>query len=405
MHIKIITVYLVSLLVAGCSDSNPFAAPPPASPPEAPSDLNTRADSYDKIVLNWVDNGVHETTFHIERSDDGVTYTHIADVPGDTEEYLDSGLSIGNYVYRVNASNDEGYSDYSNTSPVRLWHVDACLETPANGTADLSGHFFEMPISGLNYVTPNQTSFTGANGNFFFGTDSYTQFYLGYTPIGTVLNAPLVRYSDLARSLGARDYRDPIALNLLRLLQTLDTDNDPFNGIQLPCEISTLPYRKLDFTLGEQAFADQTGMAELINWKPMVSTLAAKQRFDQMLKSYYAGTYSLGTIFYIDGYIPVEVQLTMLIDAQGNMVMEGLEDATVSDFSYETGEIDFKYLDFETLLAYFILKDIYGLNIGSLYPYQFGIVAAIQPNHSVTGEATLYTLQGNYDAPIQGIQQ
>ena len=409
MYRIVLVVWLMLLVATGCSSSS--QSPQPPLPAQAPSDLETRLHGYGAIHLSWVDNGLHETSFHIERSIDGIDYMLVDSIAGDQQEYIDSGLSADQYYYRINASNQLGYTEYSNESEQVVWNVDACLDIPLSDPGDFSGQFFEMPISGLNYATPSHASFTD-NGNFFFGTDSYSEFFIGYTPLGSVLNAPYVRYSDLAASMGAADYDDPIALNLLRLLQTIDSDADPFNGIQIPCELSTLPYREIDFTLDELGFADQPGMAELIGWKPMVSTLAASQRFSQLLNAYYAGTYSMEMIFFIDEVIPVSAQFSMTIGLDGELTMDIIEHAAASSFNAESGSFGVAYLNVEPFIAYFILTDVFGWDLGftledlpQYYPYAFTVYGNIRPDHTLVGQSTLHTIGGNFYAPILGVRQ
>lgn len=95
----------VRLLVAG---------PPPAIP-AAPSGLGATAISTGRIDLVWMDNATNETGFQIERKKGtGGTYGQIAAVGANVTNYSNAGLVPGTtYVYRVRASNDDGFSAYS----------------------------------------------------------------------------------------------------------------------------------------------------------------------------------------------------------------------------------------------------------------------------------------------------
>jgi FtsP/CotA-like multicopper oxidase with cupredoxin domain len=85
--------------------------------PAAPSGLSAVATSSSAIDLSWSDNSTDETSFNIERSLDGISFSFLDSVAEDVTSYSDSGLSPeAEYWYRVNAENASGVSDYSNTA-------------------------------------------------------------------------------------------------------------------------------------------------------------------------------------------------------------------------------------------------------------------------------------------------
>ena len=105
--------------------------------PAAPSSLTATAASQNQIDLTWIDNAVDETTYHVERSPDGVTgWMEITALSGDTTAYSDTYLDCGtSYAYRVRAyrETDHQFSSYSNTSTAV---TNLCLlPTPTDLTA------------------------------------------------------------------------------------------------------------------------------------------------------------------------------------------------------------------------------------------------------------------------------
>jgi hypothetical protein len=67
------------------------------------------------INLSWSDNSNNETTFRIERSSDGVTFTEIDSVGSGVTSYAVKGLtSCSTYYFRVRARNAGGDSGYTN---------------------------------------------------------------------------------------------------------------------------------------------------------------------------------------------------------------------------------------------------------------------------------------------------
>ncbi len=90
----------------------------------APSNL-VAEQSGDMANLSWLDNSSVELGFFIERGTKrkgSTEFSRIAIVAGDITSFSDdiSGLSIGNYVYRVQAYKDDEVSDFSNTASLRV---------------------------------------------------------------------------------------------------------------------------------------------------------------------------------------------------------------------------------------------------------------------------------------------
>jgi FtsP/CotA-like multicopper oxidase with cupredoxin domain len=87
------------------------------TPPAAPSNLAATAASDSRIDLDWLDNSGNETSFRIERSPDGASFSPLTSVAADVTSYSDSGLSpLTTYYYRVLAANADGDSGYSNVA-------------------------------------------------------------------------------------------------------------------------------------------------------------------------------------------------------------------------------------------------------------------------------------------------
>lgn len=84
-------------------------------PPAAPSNLAATPGSESSISLSWADNSDNESAFSIERSSGGSAFSEVASVSSGTTSHIDNGLSASTaYTYRVRASNNVGFSGYSN---------------------------------------------------------------------------------------------------------------------------------------------------------------------------------------------------------------------------------------------------------------------------------------------------
>ncbi|MEI7984228.1 MAG: fibronectin type III domain-containing protein [Armatimonadota bacterium] len=110
------TYQIVAYNNGGDSPSNSMSGStqnPPA--PEAPSGLVAEAVSDSQIQVSWRDNSQYELSFHIERSTDGINWNSGINVGANTTAYLDSGLAqVTSYIYRVQARNNSGNSNWSN---------------------------------------------------------------------------------------------------------------------------------------------------------------------------------------------------------------------------------------------------------------------------------------------------
>lgn len=83
--------------------------------PDSPSNLWV-APTKSNVTLNWSDNASNETSYVVERSQSANgTFTPLVSVPTDSHSFIDGAVSRKTtYYYRVQASNANGTSSYSN---------------------------------------------------------------------------------------------------------------------------------------------------------------------------------------------------------------------------------------------------------------------------------------------------
>ncbi|MBO0952974.1 fibronectin type III domain-containing protein [Fibrella forsythiae] len=89
---------------------------PPITVPRPPTEMLLQVQSARQINMIWKDNSDNETSFRVERSEDGGrTWTTISDEKQNATSYNDAGLSPDRqYCYRVKAINSAGESLPSN---------------------------------------------------------------------------------------------------------------------------------------------------------------------------------------------------------------------------------------------------------------------------------------------------
>jgi len=138
-------------------------------PPSGPSDLSAGSTSASSIALVWHDNSNAESGIYVERCVglNCMAFSRIATLSANIVGYTDSGLSPSTYYsYRVQAFNDAGSSNYSNTAtalttaipsaPVDSFTVNAQSSWLTAGSASGGGRFPKGKID-----TVYATAFSG----------------------------------------------------------------------------------------------------------------------------------------------------------------------------------------------------------------------------------------------------
>ncbi len=107
--------------------------------------------------------------------------------------------------------------------------LSACGGGGGGGTSIQSGQFLDSAVSGLYYETESRWGLTDANGRFYYWPGETVTFRLQGLYIGQALGAAVLTPPMITPSGKHADY----SLNVLRLLQSLDSDQTPSNGISL----------------------------------------------------------------------------------------------------------------------------------------------------------------------------
>jgi len=85
------------------------------TPPAAPAGFTATGVDGPTIDLAWTDNTAVEDGYEMQRSTDGVTFSHLSDLSANnTSSHDGSVTSNTTYWYRVRAKKDGGFSDFSN---------------------------------------------------------------------------------------------------------------------------------------------------------------------------------------------------------------------------------------------------------------------------------------------------
>ena len=130
-------------------------------------------------------------------------------------------------------------------------------EEPGSDPNLLVGQFIDSPVANIGYRTETQSGTTNSLGEFEYIEGESITFYIGDLELPTTLAKPIITPLDLAAS---DDVYNTTVVNISRLLQSLDQDGAPDNGIAVPSTAAAFA-SAVDFSLSEAAFA---GLPEVI---------------------------------------------------------------------------------------------------------------------------------------------
>jgi hypothetical protein len=131
--------------------------------------------------------------------------------------------------------------------------------TPEPTPETYTGVFLDSAVSGLNYVTASQNGTTNTEGEFNFQANELITFSIGEIQLPAVVANLYLTPLEL---FDTTEINNPSVVNLLRLLQSLDTDGDATNGIEISDSVHQLA---ADMTLDFSASDFEQLTAELVS--------------------------------------------------------------------------------------------------------------------------------------------
>lgn len=166
--------------------------------------------------------------------------------------------------------------------------------TPTPDPEILTGVFVDSPVSGASYSTETQTGTTNSEGEYNYVAGESVTFSIGGILLGTAMAGPVV--TPLMLVDGAVDATDPRVTNIVRLLMTLDSDNNPNNGIEITADAHNAAMgMSLDFA-SSTFDADTQTLVEAVKGAgtQLVDSGSAQDHFNTSLKTSW-GTMTWGT--------------------------------------------------------------------------------------------------------------
>ena len=111
----------------------------------------------------------------------------------------------------------------------------------------LIGKFLDSEVEGLGYSTPTRDGITNSAGEFKYLEGENVTFKVGNILLGSTIGNSIITPLEIASTSNAT-LETPEVKNISALLQTLDADKDPSNGISISQEaIDFLPDNQIDF--------------------------------------------------------------------------------------------------------------------------------------------------------------
>lgn len=133
--------------------------------------------------------------------------------------------------------------------------------TDNNSSTESTGVFLDSPIINIGYKTETLEGVTNSLGEYQYLEGEMVIFFIGDLELPSVLAAETITPLNIADT---SDTSDSVVVNIIRLLQTLDQDGDPDNGITIT-ETAIASATQVDFTLPASDFSDSSDVGNLIS--------------------------------------------------------------------------------------------------------------------------------------------
>jgi hypothetical protein len=144
----------------------------------------------------------------------------------------------------------------------------------SNAAAGFKGVFLG-PVKGLRYKTATQTGETNAAGEFRYNSGEAITFSIGDIELPTLAAKALINPYIIANT---ENLDDAVAMNITRLLQSLDTDGNIDNGIDISATVHSMAAgAKINFS--SASFA--TDVANLVSTSGAAQTLLIDKEIAQ----------------------------------------------------------------------------------------------------------------------------
>ncbi len=123
------------------------------------------------------------------------------------------------------------------------------------------GIFVDSPVINIGYRTATREGMTNSLGEFEYIDGESVTFFIGDLVFPETLAGEVVTPLEIA---GTTSVTDNEVINILRLLQSIDSDDNPDNGIDISSDLVTVAIQ-VDFSLSTDDFANSNAVADLLS--------------------------------------------------------------------------------------------------------------------------------------------
>jgi hypothetical protein len=179
---------------------------------------------------------------------------------------------------------------------------------PAPGTP-AKGRFVDSAVQGLSYACGAATGLTNGSGEFDFLFGQNCVLRVGGIALGSTAGDRVLTPRALVA--GAIDETHPTVNNIARLLQSLDDDGDPSNGIVIADSVrNALASATLNVAATPAAFAAaaQALLGTVMPGRTLVDSAPAAAHLKATLLSLFDGDYNCGYVGSASGTVTVQVR-------------------------------------------------------------------------------------------------
>lgn len=202
-----------------------------------------------------------------------------------------------------------------------------------------TGIFIDSPVYNIGYRTESQNGVTDRNGAFLYNDGEMVTFFIGDLEFPTVMAQPQVTPMTLAST---NDINNQIVINIARLLQSLDQDGIPSNGIEIAEEASAFA-KPINFDVSTTEFENSPDVIYLVeNTLITTDTLIS---IEETLEHLNTNLSVVGTWLFSDeigelgGFTLFDDNRFMFFEAEGEEP-NGMESGTYS-YDAQNGTITF----------------------------------------------------------------
>lgn len=209
------------------------------------------------------------------------------------------------------------------------------VDPPPPAVTTLSGYFVDSAVGGIGYETDTQDGETTAEGEFEYVDGETVTFFIGDLALPAVAGGELITPMDLFETTDITDQR---VVNLARLLQSLDEDGDPSNGITLTeAAHAAATGVDIDLDVSTEAFAANTDVINLVsNGGGQGTLVSAEDALAHLEQVTIVGTWTVADE-------PVYLAATFMADGT-YMIAEGEEADDAGEPGLEYGTYEWDYL-------------------------------------------------------------